>query len=452
MKGFLNIVVITFLLCCLQGVAYSAEPEEGPIREILLTIAFEPPAPEPIQDSLYSVISATLQDVLIDQQPGGVSTLRRHKEQVSLALKEGLNVVLEPKGFSVRVIDLDIAYSTTAEIEIVPAGGAQSEPGPVVTALVIELSLDEIHEIWRPVFIHNLEAVRDDAESYYSKYILGLPLAVSDKSFIFNAINPHINNTEPLKDAFPYYSIRNDLDIAGTSLLTVSLSDPENPIRRLRVRMAGDTIPNFVLDRLREAITSESDVVVGMPRDLAQANLDMIGEYFASLVESEEAAEFFDAEAKVRFRYDDEDDSLIAICEVRSGIYDLNLRGYIDFGLEDADSSEVEGRFGYFVNRHFELMFVLNLFTNDMTLEPDVLLGWRPKEGTFIAGGYDLEAKGRKFFFSQNLGENFFCEGEIFAEDDRNQFGILYRFHQYFSGGLYATGDGDYWFRATFRL
>ncbi len=452
MNGLLYILIITGLLFSLTGTAYSADPEEGQVEEVRLTLSFEPGVPEPIETGLHSVILATLNDVLIENQSSPVASLRRHTEQVSLALKEGLNVVLEPKGFSLREIRLDIAQTTIAEIGIVPAGGVSGEPGPACTGLEIELDPGEVNDFWHPVFRESLEAVRADAEAYYLHYTLGLPLVATDKSFINNAIAPFISDTSPVSGAFPHYSLSNELDIAETSILTIRLSEPVDRVRILRVSMSGDTVPNVVLDRLRDAITSHSDVAVGMPRSLVQDDLARIGGYFAALVESEETAQFFDADASIDFNYEDEDDSLIVLCEVRSGTYDINLRGYIDFGLEDADSSEVEGRIGYFMTHNFELMFVLNLYTTDMTLEPDALIGWRPKEGTFFAGGYDIDAKDHKFFFSQRLGGNFFCEGEIFGEDDRSQYGILYRFHQYFSGGLYATGGGDYWFRTTFRL
>jgi len=452
LKGLLYILIITGLLLSLTGMAYSADPGEGPIEEVRLTLSFEPGVPEPVETGLYSVILATLNDVLIENQSSGAASLRRHTEQVSLALKEGLNVVLEPKGFSLREIRLDIAHITTVEIGIVPAGGVSGEPGPACTGLEIELDPGEVSDFWHPVFLESLEAVRADAEAYYLHYTLGLPLVAADKSFITNAIAPFISDTSPVSAAFPHYTLTNELDIAETSILTIRFSEPVDHVRILRVRMSGDTVPNVVLDGLREAITSHSDIAVGMPRLLVQDNLAGIGEYFAAIVKTEEAAQFFDADTSIDFSYEDEDDSLIVLCEVRSGTYDINLRGYIDFGLEDADSGEVEGRVGYFMTRDFELMVVLNLYTTDMTLEPDALIGWRPREGSFFAGGYDIDAKDHKFFFSQRLGENFFCEGEIFGEDDRSQYGILYRFHQYFSGGLYATGDGDYWFRTTFRL
>jgi hypothetical protein len=265
-------------------------------------------------------------------------------------------------------------------------------------------------------------------------------------------LSPHLNDVEPLQKGFPDFKIATRWELDAISRIYISLSPSGQTIKRLRVRMSGDTVPNVALDELRDSISSRSDIVVGMPVAMVQENLDLIGDYFVGLVEADKLASTFKAEARVQFLYRDEDESLIALCEVRSTLYDLNLRGYIDFGNEDVDSGEVEARVGYFFVKNLEVMFVLNLYTNDMTFEPDALLGWRPMEGTFVAAGWDIEAGAQKFFFNQRLTQNLFVEGEMFAEDNRNQMGVYYRFHQYFSGGVYATGGGDYWFRTTFRL
>jgi hypothetical protein len=448
----LKILTILCLLVLLAGAASAADPEEDVVEVIRLDLSSRPDFPEAVMSSLHSVIFATLEDVLLKKQTHGIGSLKRHIDEVSTALREGLNVVLEPKGFTVNEVKLDIDYETDVSIGILPAGGTGGEPGPVCNDIEMVLLDGNTPDFWDLIFLEDLDSLRVEAETYYSRYLINLPLVVTDERFIIESIRPYTENPEFINSAFPDYSPGVSIEFGATSIVNIILETPENPVRRLRVRMSGDTVPNVVLDQLRDAITSRSDIVVGLPKALVMANLDAIGEHFASLVENDKSSGFFAAEAKVRFDYEDEDNSLIAICEVRSTIYDVNLRGYIDFGLEDADSSEVEGRVGYFFSPEIEIMVVLNLYTNDMTLEPDALLGWRPREGSFFAGGYDFEARNSKFFFSQKLGENIFAEGEIFAENDRSQFGLLYRFHQYFSGGLYGTGDGDYWFRTTFRL
>ncbi len=440
------------MLAYLAQGAFAADPEESTVMGVRLDLTASVDFPEPIMEDLHAVIFATLDDVLLKRQTHSINSLNRHAGEVGDAIREGLNVVLEPKGFTVSEVALEAGIETSVKIKIIPAGGISGEPGPVCTGVALDILPGYASSFWDPILTRALESVRGKAEAYYAQYLVSIPLVVTDESFILNAIAPYTSDTTIIGAAFPDYTPVIDVEPGAISIVNIALDAPSNPIQRLRVRMSGDTVPNVVLDELRDAITSRSEIVVGMPKALVMANLDGIGAHFATLVETDPDARFFDAKANVRFDFDDEDNSLIAMCEVRSRIYDVNLRGYIDFGLEDADSSEVEGRVGYFFAPEIEIMVVLNLYTNDMTLEPDALLGWRPREGSFFAGGYDIEARDSKFFVSQKLGDNIFAEAEIFAENDRSQFGLLYRFHQYFSGGLYGTGDGDYWFRTTFRL
>jgi len=432
--------------------SFAADPEEENIREITVVIKFNPRVPKPIEESLHSVISATLDDVLIAKKPGGIAAIRQHIEQIGLAIQEGLNVVLEPKGFVVADFQLDVGSITDATVGIIPAGGPAGEPGPVCTDVEVVLATEDIPEFWRQTLLRDFELVREAAVEKYSAYLVGLPLAATDRDFILGAVGQYVADVEPLSGAFPDFNLHTRLELGKTSRIFVTLSPAGTQVQRLRVRMTGSTIPNVALDALREAVTSHSEIVVGMPENLVKGNLDRIADYYAGLIETDKMAELFHAKAKVGFRYEKEDNSLITICEVRSTAYDLELKGYIDFGNEDVDSGEVEAWLGYFFFRDVELLFVLNLYTNDMTLEPDALLGWRPSEGTFFAGGYDIEAHAQKFFFKQRIADDLFFEGEVFAENDRNQLGVLYQFHQYFSGGLYATGNGDYWFRTTFKL
>jgi len=444
-------VVVVFIFG-ITGMSFAADPEEENIREITVVINFNPNVPKPIDESLHSVISATLNDVLIAKKPGGIAAIRQQIEQVGLAIREGLNVVLEPKGFVVSDVQLDVGSITNATVSIIPAGGLAGEGGPVCTDVELVLATENIPEFWRETLLREFEPVKEGAVEKYSAYLVGLPLAVTDKDFILEAVGPYVADVEPLSGTFPDFNLHTRLELGKTSRIFVTLSPSGTQVQRLRVRMTGATIPNVVLDSMREAVTSHSEIVVGLPETLVMANLGRIADYYEGLIETDKMAEVFHAKAKVGFRYDREDNSLIAICEVNSTAYDVELKGYIDFGNEDVDSGEVEGWLGYFFFRDVELLFVLNLYTNDMTLEPDALLGWRPSEGTFLAGGYDIEARARKFFFKQRIADNLFFEGEIFAENDRNQLGVSYQFHQYFAGGLYATGDGDYWFRSTFKL
>ncbi len=452
LKTVIEIFVVILLMSVLMPASNAADPEEQYISEIMLTMKFDPPAPKPLENQLHSVISATLMDVLITRKPGNIDAIRKHIDEISVALREGLNVVLEPKGFVVTDVKLEVGMTTKVMVSIIPAGGPPGQPGPVCEGAELILSLDDIPDFWHPALERELDAMRDNASREYSAYLVGVPLAATDKGFINDALDPYLSSVEPLQPGFNDFSVATRWELDTISRVYITLTPSGETVNRLRVRMSGDTIPNLALDELRDSISSRSDIVVGMPVNLVQSNLDLIGDYFANLVEADSLAQIFEARAKVEFLYREEDASLIALCDVRSELYDLNLRGYIDFGNEDVDSGEVEARLGYFFMKDIEVMFVLNLYTNDMTLEPDALLGWRPIEGTFLAAGWDIDAGAQKFFFDQRLTHNLYFEGEIFAESDRNQMGVYYRFHQYFSGGVYATGDSDYWFRTTFRL
>ncbi len=432
--------------------ALVAMPSRGYCEEMIsVSVSSEPPLPPAIQDELVDIFHDTLTDVLFYSGEGN-ELLSSDPVKVADAIRIGINIVIEPRGYTVAHLVLELEETpVAADFLVHPAYWTPEDPR-AVTAVEVTLSDHGLAHYWVDRFaarIHANELVLIEA---YGDHLLGLPSQALDQDWALGIVAPGLADTSPAHALFPSFDISHSIILGPTAQVVLELTPRGDLVELIRPRMYSRTLYNMILDRLRERLVAEADLLVGMPRSEVEQAANEIAQIIQSAIERDPLANQFNAYASVELAMLPDEPVALVDARVESRSFDLELETFVDFGNESRDSSEVQARFGVLFGRGAELFVNLNFFTNDSTLETDIGFGLLPTVDTFVAVGYDLERESPKYFFEQGISTGLQLRGEIFEDDSLNEFGLTYQFQQYLSGGFYTNGDNEYWARAIFTL
>ncbi len=445
--GYLNLAPVILIL--LVFALLPATTHADSLVEVHIT--GEPELPWPVRNELAEIFADTLNSVIYENEASFDITVSDPVE-LAEAFRTGINLAIEPKGYTVGELVLDMDPSgVTADFLVHPIGWSAVSPG-AVTDVEIILAGDGIGQFWINRYSGRLEENTVAILDVYHEYLVGLPVNASDDEWALGIVEPHLLADSPVPDYFPGYDITYSIDLDTVATVSIMLDPVEDVIELIRPRMYSMTLPNVVLDRLRERLLAEADFIEGMPKSEVDDASDEIALKLTAALEDDIIAEQFEAYMSVNIITLDDDPVVRIDVIAESRRYDLRLETFVDFSNEERDTAEVECRAGFLLTRGMEIFVNFNFFTNDSTLETDVALGFRPGRGTFIGFGFDLEREAGKYFFEQEISRGLVLRGEIFEDDQLNEFGMTYQFQQYLSGGFFTNGDNEFWARAIFTL
>jgi len=415
-----------------------------------LTIIEIPPQPQPVSDVLEDLLTDTLDAVLIDSD-NSVDLRQSDPAEVAEAIRTGINIVIEPKGYNISslVLELD-ASPIKADFTVTPIGWSEIDPR-AVTGVVLELDPGNLDAFWLERISERLRNGPDEL-AVYKEYLLGLPTHAVDRDWALQIVMPFIYGEDPVQTTLPAYTVSYDITIDDTAVVILTFEPKDDVIERIRPRMYSMTLLNVFLDRFRETLLVEADFIEGIPVSEIGPASEGIAARLAAAIESDILAKDLNAYASVQIQVLENENVLLVDVLVESRTYDIILEAYMDFGDESSDSSEIDGRLGYLLSRGVEVFINLNYFTNDSTLETDIALGMRPQRGSFFGIGYDIDREFWKYFIKQELYPGLEIRAEVFEDDNLNEFGMIYQFQQYFAAGAFTNGDNEFWARAIFAL
>jgi len=437
-------ILFAFLLLLIPSAARADEMIE-------VRVEGHPPLPPPIKSELIDIFTDTLTDVLFD---GEISPDRMSldTEEIADAIRTGANILIEPRGYSVTDLTLDFDRTPVlAVFEVHPVGWTIDDPA-AVTDVQIELVPDGLAQFWMEKLGQRIADNRDELIDTYELYLLGLPVYASDRQWALDIVMPELVRNDPAPALCRGYSVEREVELGPVATVKIHLIPVDDLIELIRPRMYSQTLYNIILDRLRERLLAEADILEGMPKEEINGAEGEIARYLQERLAQDPLVNQFDAYVSIEMATIPMEPVVRIDVTVESRSYHLWLETFIDFGNESRDSAEIQSRFGVLLARGVEIFANLNYFTNDNTLETDLAFGLRPTRGTFAAVGYDLEREAMKYFLEQQLDPGLMVRGEIFEDDELNEFGVTYQFQQYLSGGVFTNGDNEYWVRAIFTL
>jgi hypothetical protein len=444
-RNLLTILVIPAILFVLFASVVKAD------QQVDVRIKAEPPLPKAVQTELVDIFSDTLTNVLFSSQ--SIENLRNSEPtEIASAISTGINIVIEPKGYTVANLVIDLAsYPVTADFMVHPTGWTTDNPHAVVD-VTAHLSDKELGTFWQDKLGMRFSEHMDTILDTFRQNLLGLPSDSVDREWALNLVLPDLKANDPSGALFPDFNIEYSVVLGPVADVTLTLVPSGNRVELIRTRMYSRTISNLIMDRLRERLIAIADFLEGMPKSEVEAASAEISSELSAKLQSDPLARRFGAKTNCKIFVLPEEPVVMITANVESTLYDLELEGFVDFGNESRDSTEIEGRAGVLMGDMVEFFVNLNYFTNDNTLDTDLAVGFIPMDGTFVAVGYDLSRKDPKYFIEQSFGNGIGFRSEIFKIDDLNEFGLTYQFQQYLSAGLFSNGNNEYWVRAIVRL
>jgi hypothetical protein len=416
-----------------------------------VSISGEPPLPMVIERELDDIFSGTLSDVLFGE---GENSDLSSEDSIKLAdaITLGINIVIEPRGYTVANLTLDLnSQPVHASFLVHPTGWTPDDPH-AVTGVDVRLSDHGLTPFWVERFTGRIEEHDAELAGILGQSLLGLPARPVDETWALGLVMPEVLSSDPVREYFPDFDVSYSVDLGPTAVVNVELEAGNDLIELVRPRMYSRTLYNIILDRMRERLLTGVDLIQRMPRAELESAREEIARVFENMLTEDPVAKQFDAYASVEIALLPDEPVARVDAVIESRRYDLSSETFVDIGNESSDSAEVQSRFGYLFARGIEIFVNLNYFTNDSTLETDAALGLRPSREVFFAAGYDFERRAPKYFFAADVSTGLRVRGEIFEDDTLNEFGLTYQFQQYLSAGFYTNGNNEYWVRAIFAL
>lgn len=445
------LISIAFMLVFYQLTA-SASEEAKALPNIKVVIIAKPEIPEFVEAELKSILTGTLEDVLFDDED---STLVKEENagEIAEAIRTGINILIEPRGFTVAELKLDFSKKPVSAIFTVhPVNWKEDDPH-AVKDVEIELEPDGLQEFWLQRFRLQLEEKNLELKARFAPILVGLPVKPLDEDWLLSLVMPVIRESDALTELFQDFEIDYDINLDLTAVVKITLKPKGALVELVRPRMYSRTIPNIVLDRFRERLISYADILEKMPKSQIALAENEIETLITQMLKGDNLAKELNAHIVIEIEVLENSPVALVTASVESETYDISLETFIDFGNESRDSTEVQARIGFIFVRGAEVFVNFNFFTNDNTLETDYCVGLMPGRSTFIAGGYDTKRSRSKFFIEQKISEGLKLRGEIFEEDnDFNEFGITYQFQQYLSMGIFTNGTNEFWLRGIIEL
>ncbi|HEX9744912.1 MAG TPA: hypothetical protein VGB30_05745 [bacterium] len=424
--------------------------------DISVTIFSTPGIPRAVEAELKSLFEETLIEVLEDIGQSNVE-LDQNLPEIADAIKSGINLVIEPRGYSVYNLDLIVApESLQADFYVHPYGWTETDPH-AVSEIEINLSEEGLNQFWYEEYLVRLDNFRGDLESNLYDSLIGLPTFASlpdwSRDLTINSALHTAWEAEYFKQIFPCCDVSVDYIISRAATVTVTVIPRDEPVEIVRPRMYSHTLYNVILDRFRERIVAEADrIMIGMPKSEIDNASEEIESRLVEVIDNDALAKTLNAYSKVNINVLAEEPGVQVDAIIESGSYHMSLETFVDFGNETSDSSEVQARLGFLLSKWVEVLANLNFYTNDSELYSDVAIGVWPSSGTFLALGYDVRRDDAKYFIEHSISNEIKIRGEIFEEKEMSEYGLTYQFQQYLSGGVFTNGNSEFWVRAIFSL
>jgi len=442
-KRWLIGVVGGVLLQCLFS--FPVYGDEG----VEVRISSEPAMPQVVERVLEETFAETIGEVL---DKSGVEEIGEGRAEIEEAIRAGINIVIEPKGYSVWRLELTVEEEKVrADVLVHPKNWSPEDPR-AVREVDVRLSGEGLSEFWAEKLGWRLDEAKKGLLEIYARSLVGLPVDAADKSWALNLALKEIEEEDPESGLFSSFEVERRVSVGERAEVELKLKPRGDLVELLRPRMYSRTLPNFVLDRLRERLLSKASFIENMPKAEVERYRDEIGEALEKGMREDELMRRLRAEAEVEVEVLPKEPVGVLTTSIESHAYHMGVETFIDFGNENKDSAEIEIRCGVLLGRSVEIFANLNYFTNDSTLQPDIGLGVIAGKNGFLGVGYDIEREDPKYFFEYGFSPAVRARGEIFEDDRLNELGITYQFQQYILGGFFTNGDNEYWVRAILKL
>jgi hypothetical protein len=448
MMIFFKYCILIVSILVLPGMAaFAQELVSGErITQINVNCDYTVQVPDAVKARLEKTLDQTLRRILIEKDDSTIENYGNVKDSIESSIIEGLNIAFEPKGYMVESLDLTFGNTTDADFVVRPYKR-------YVKDVSIILDTANFHPFWQDLFNRRFNDISDRYMEACNPLLIGLPVDAEDQDWAFNLVKDDVQSISILSDSFHDMMVEESFDIEETATLSIAMTPKTPVIKTLRVRAYSQSMFQLVLDPIKELVSSQSNIIVGMPLSWLESSHSDIEKEFCRIIENDSISRKFSLETTCRLYFQEKyPDSAFIEIKTESTKWFVGAKAMVDVG-NNQTPDEFEAHLGMMLGRSFELFTQLNFFPDDVRFRTDIGAGLHLLPGNYIGGGWDINESGGKMFFHQYITRDMRIEAEIFSEDkDQDQYGFVYKPFQFVSFGIFSDGDDDYWLRAAFAF
>lgn len=210
-------------------------------------------------------------------------------------------------------------------------------------------------------------------------------------------------------------------------------------VSNIKYELRSEAIPNILLMELKYKYLSECDRLRGLPVAYVQAHKAELEQMLTDKLLAEQAVQNFRLQPSVRLT---PGANLGVNIMINSDDYKLWFEGYGDVG-RDSDNLSGKAHIGKFISPRDEAFGEAEVILDDVE--------WRFGAGYARYWGKSVWSYMRRmpigdndYRLEYNLSPKWRLRAEHFSGDDRNEFGVRYRIHEFLSAEYVYGGDEFY--------
>lgn len=210
-------------------------------------------------------------------------------------------------------------------------------------------------------------------------------------------------------------------------------------VSNIKYELRSEAIPNILLMELKYKYLAECDKLRGLPVAYVQAHKEELEQILMDKLLAEQAVQNFRLQPSVRLT---PGANLGVNIMINSDDYKLWFEGYGDVG-RDSDNLSGKAHIGKFISPRDEAFGEAEVILDDVE--------WRFGAGYARYWGKSVWSYMRRmpigdndYRLEYNLSSKWRLRAEHFSGDDRNEFGVRYRIHEFLSAEYVYGGDEFY--------
>ncbi len=210
-------------------------------------------------------------------------------------------------------------------------------------------------------------------------------------------------------------------------------------VRNVSYQMGSEAIPNILLINLKTKYAALCDKLRGLPVEYVKRNQQELIDILLQKLRQEPEIIRYQLQPQVHLTADVDSEVNIAIA---SDKYKIWFEGYGDIGRDD-DNLSGKAHFGKFISPQEEVFGEVELVLDDVdwNFGAGYTRYWGKSAWTYTKRMPDND---NNYRLEYNLSPKWRMRAEHYSDDNRNEYGVRYRIHEFLSAEYVYGGDEFY--------
>ncbi|MDY6029017.1 MAG: hypothetical protein SPI71_01980 [Acidaminococcaceae bacterium] len=232
----------------------------------------------------------------------------------------------------------------------------------------------------------------------------------------------------------------------GATTVQVIIFPVGQLVRNIKYELRSDDIPNILLMKLKYKYISECEKLRGMPVEYVKANRNVLEKQLTEKLLRERELQIYALKPTVTL---EPGADLTVNIVLHSSDYRIWFEGYGDIGRKENNLSGT-AHIGKFISGRNELFAEGELVFDDVRWQGSVGMNhhWGRSKWSYR---YRMPARENVYRLEYELGPKWKLRAEHYSEQNRNEFAVRYRIHEFLSTE-YVYGGKEFYLRVIGNL